>query len=75
MEFMKDALQGVPEGHRTMPDGLVTLRISPESGTLVSAENSDGVPEMFMVDHLPAAEEAGNQTPTPENQPNAEPIF
>jgi penicillin-binding protein 1A len=75
MEFMKDALQGVPEAHRTMPDGLVTLRISPESGTLVSAENPDGVPEMFMLDHLPAAEEAGNQTPTPENQPNAEPIF
>ena len=32
--------KGVPEQRRTMPDGLVSLRISPETGTLVSAENS-----------------------------------
>jgi penicillin-binding protein 1A len=75
IQFMREALQGVPEQPRTMPEGIVTLRISPETGTLVSAENPDGVPELFLVDHLPAANEAGNVVQGPESQPNSEPIF
>ena len=74
IEFMKEALKGVPEQPRTMPDGLVTLRISPETGTLVSAENADGVPEIFMVNHLPSAQDAA-LTQGPEGQQNSEPIF
>jgi penicillin-binding protein 1A len=53
--FMREALKGVPEEHRTMPDGLVTLRISPDTGMLASAENPDAILETFMVNHLPAA--------------------
>jgi penicillin-binding protein 1A len=71
IQFMREALRGVPEQHRTMPDGLVTLRISPETGTLVSAENPDGVPEIFMADHLP---DSGSMAQTPE-QASSEPIF
>ncbi len=74
IEFMKEALKGVPEQPRAMPDGLVTLRISPETGTLVSAENPDGVPEIFMVNHLPSAEDAA-LTQGPEGQQSSEPIF
>ena len=75
IHFMREALQGVPEGHRTMPDGIVTLRISPETGTLVSAENPDGIPELFMVNHLPATNEPGNVVQGPEGQASSEPIF
>jgi penicillin-binding protein 1A len=75
IQFMREALQGVPEQRRSMPDGLVTLRISPESGTLVSAENPDGVAEMFMVDHLPSADQAGTVAQGPEGQASSEPIF
>ena len=75
IQFMREALQGVPEQRRAMPDGLVTLRISPVSGTLVSAENPDGIPELFMVDHLPSAEQAGNVAQGPEAQTSSEPIF
>jgi penicillin-binding protein 1A len=76
ISFMHDALQGVPEQRRAMPDGVVTLRISPDTGTLVSAENPEGMPELFMVDHLPAAQEAGNTTQGPqEQQASSEPIF
>ena len=75
MQFMREALQGVPEQPRTMPDGLVTLRISAATGTLVSAENPDGIPELFMVNHLPAADQAGNLVQGPEGQPSGEPIF
>jgi penicillin-binding protein 1A len=71
IQFMREALRGVPEQHRTMPDGLVTLRISPETGTLVSAENPDGVPEIFMANHLP---DSGSMAQAPE-QASSEPIF
>ncbi|MGH8150400.1 MAG: penicillin-binding protein 1A [Steroidobacteraceae bacterium] len=52
--FMREALQGVPETSRPMPDGLVTLRISPTTGRLASAENPNAILETFMVNHLPA---------------------
>jgi penicillin-binding protein 1A len=73
IQFMREALKGVPEQHRAMPEGLVTLRISPETGTLVSAENSDSVPEIFMAGHLPSQEGALAQGP--EAQASSEPIF
>jgi penicillin-binding protein 1A len=72
IQFMREALRGVPEQHRTMPDGLVTLRISPETGTLVSAENPDGVPEIFMASHLP---DSASMAQGPEGQASSEPIF
>jgi penicillin-binding protein 1A len=75
IQFMGEALKGVPEQPRSMPEGLVTLRISPDTGTLVSAENPDGIPEMFMVNHLPSAEQAGTTVQGPEVQANGEPIF
>jgi penicillin-binding protein 1A len=55
MHFMRYALQGVPQSQRPMPPGIVTLRISPQTGALVSDENPEGIPEVFMASHLPAA--------------------
>jgi penicillin-binding protein 1A len=75
VQFMREALKGVPEQRRPMPDGLVTLRISPETGTLVSAENPDGVPEIFMTAHLPAAADAETGTQGPAGPASSEPIF
>ena len=73
--FMREALKGVTEQHRPMPDGVVTLRISPETGTLVSAENPNGLPEIFMADHLPSAEDAANVGQGQQAQASGEPIF
>jgi penicillin-binding protein 1A len=75
IQFMREALKGVPEQTRAMPDGLVTLRISPATGTLVSAENPDSVPEIFMANHLPSNESSGSLTQGPESQQSSEPIF
>jgi len=71
IHFMREALKGVPEYRRPMPDGIVPLRISRETGTLVSNENPDGMTELFMSDHLPAATEANSPTPAAEGQPSA----
>ena len=59
MHFMREALRGVPEVHRPMPDGLVTLRISPDTGMLASGENPDAILETFMTDHLPGGSMPG----------------
>ena len=72
---MREALKGVTEQHRLMPDGIVTLRISPENGTLVSAENPIGMPELFMADRLPSAEDASTVTQGQQAQASGEPIF
>ncbi|MGH8133776.1 MAG: peptidase, partial [Steroidobacteraceae bacterium] len=73
IEFMREALRGVPEQPRPMPEGLVTLRISPETGALVSDENPEGVPEIFMANHLPQTEPGSMQGA--EGQSSGEPIF
>jgi len=56
-------------------DGLVTLRISPQSGALVSAENPDGVPEIFPGGPPAASGDQGSMAQSAEGQPAAEPIF
>ena len=78
MSFMREALRGVPERHRAMPDGIIQLRISPDTGMLASAENHEAISEIFMVDHLPTGGTPGEEGTTPasvEGSASAEPIF
>jgi len=75
IHFMREALRGVPDRRRPMPEGLVTLRVSSQTGALVSAENPDGILETFMADHLPSGED-GSMAQSAEGSPaSAEPIF
>ncbi|HVH83499.1 MAG TPA: penicillin-binding protein 1A [Steroidobacteraceae bacterium] len=71
--FMREALRGVPEERRAMPDGIVSLRISPQTGELVSDENPSGVTEIFLANHLPQNEPGMMQSA--EGQQTGEPIF
>jgi penicillin-binding protein 1A len=64
VHFMREALRGSPEQRRPMPEGLVTLRISPDTGMLASGENPDAILETFMTDHLPGGGEQGQEGPT-----------
>ena len=76
MHFMREALKGVPELRRPMPDGVVSLRISRDTGALVSNENPDGINELFMNDHLPSAGDANSSAPGVDGPAaSAEPIF
>ncbi len=60
-----------------MPTGIVTLRVSPQTGALVSDESPDGIPEVFMANHLPtaAAQGPGATAPGAQTQTGAESIF
>jgi penicillin-binding protein 1A len=54
--FMHDALAGAPRHGVSVPDGIVTVRISPETGLLASADNPNGIMEKFIEGNLPKTE-------------------
>jgi penicillin-binding protein 1A len=78
IHYMREALRGVPEHRYEMPDGLVTLRITPDTGLLASGENPDAVLETFMTDHLPSGGqfgEEGSTTADTEQNSTSESLF
>jgi penicillin-binding protein 1A len=54
--FMHEALAGAPQHKVPVPDGIVTVRISPETGLLASADNPNGIMEKFIEGNLPKSE-------------------
>ncbi|MGH8230741.1 MAG: penicillin-binding protein 1A [Steroidobacteraceae bacterium] len=76
--FRREALRDQPDRPRPLPPGLVSLRISPKTGALAGANDTDAIYETFMEDHLPPASNASNGVPgaTPQNLPTSgEPLF
>jgi penicillin-binding protein 1A len=64
--FMHEALAGARKHGPPVPDGIVTVRISPETGMLASADNPNGIMEKFIDGSLPKAESyegPNNQNP------------
>jgi penicillin-binding protein 1A len=53
IDFMRVALDGVPEEALAQPDGLVTVRIDPESGLRASASQPGAVFETFRSENVP----------------------
>lgn len=77
--FMREALRSQPEQLRPLPPGLVQARISPRTGELAPASESDAINETFMEDHMPTAgnpatQLPGTQVPTPGGS-GSEPLF
>jgi penicillin-binding protein 1A len=73
--FMQQALAGAPRHWVPVPDGIVTVRISPETGFLASADNPNGIMEKFIEGNLPKAENyegPGNQNPMTDGE---KPLF
>jgi penicillin-binding protein 1A len=54
--FTHSALAGAPKHMFPMPDGIVTVRISPDTGLLASADDPNGIMEKFIEGTLPKAE-------------------
>ncbi len=72
--FMRDALAGLPQHRRPMPDGVVTARVRRDSSEL----GDDAPPEFeyFLADHLPAGVTGeGTAEGEPPPQKYEEPIF
>ena len=54
--FMHEALQGSPRHGVPVPDGIVTVRINPQTGFLASSDNPNGIMEKFIEGSLPKSE-------------------
>jgi penicillin-binding protein 1A len=84
VDFMREALRGVPEKQRTIPEGIVEMKVNANTG---GTDNADLAPmfEYFRADMLPTPEGyQGGETvgpqdidPTSPDQPQAgsDPIF
>jgi penicillin-binding protein 1A len=62
--FMHEALAGVAKRGVPVPDGIVSVRISPDTGLLASSDNPNGIMEKFIEGNLPKSElyEGPNQS-------------
>jgi penicillin-binding protein 1A len=74
IDFMRVALDGVPEESLAQPEGLVTVRIDPESGLRASASQPGAVFETFRAENVPrqglvetATSPGSTATTTPES--------
>jgi penicillin-binding protein 1A len=54
--FMHQALAGTARRGVPVPDGIVSVRISPETGLLASSDNPNGIMEKFIEGNLPKPE-------------------
>lgn len=53
MSYMENALAGVSEVEIAQPDGLVSVRIDPETGLLASPQSQNGIVEIFRIETAP----------------------
>jgi len=54
IDFMGSALSGRPESQWPRPNGLVTVRIDPETGEMTGPDNPEAIFETFHEERLPA---------------------
>ena len=61
IDFMRVALEGRPELVRERPPGMVSVRISPETGLRAQAGDADAIFEIFPADKVPPMADNGEQ--------------
>ena len=60
IDYMRVALEDVPELHREPPPGLVTVRIDPVTGLLAPSGQSDAIFETFRQEQVPTRYSTGS---------------
>lgn len=55
IDFMKTALNGIPEQMPRQPDGLVTVLVDPDTGERVGSDRTDAINEFFLEENVPPA--------------------
>ena len=72
IQFMADALEGLPDQVPELPAGLVQARINPDTGLLAALDNPGAIMEVFQAGRLPEMEasvEGADQDVTTEENP------
>jgi penicillin-binding protein 1A len=67
VDYMREALAGLPEHPLPQPAGVVTVRIDPETGLSAAPGNANAVFETFYSENVPSPAETG---PAPTNTTN-----
>ncbi len=63
IDYMRVALDGVPELPSEPPEGLVSVRIDPNTGRFAGADNPDAIFELFRAENVPQQQEQeGNES-------------
>lgn len=55
MDFMRVALKGVPDVEPTQPDGIVTVRIDPQTGAKATSNTEGALYELFRSEYVPGS--------------------
>ena len=63
IDFMREALDGLPAHAMERPPGIVDVRINPETGLLAPTRREGTIFEKFRMDHVPDAEQARPEVP------------
>lgn len=74
MDFMKVALEGVPEDTRQQPSDVVTLKIDPRTGEAASPDQQNAIFEYFLADHAPTARASSQTAPDIDSKQPVRPI-
>ncbi|AGN11370.1 penicillin-binding protein [Simiduia agarivorans SA1 = DSM 21679] len=53
IDFMAEALKGIPEQHRRQPDGIITVRIDPKTGKRAQPGSQGALFEIFKAENAP----------------------
>lgn len=61
IDFMGEALEGTPESSPEQPEGIVRVRIDPDSGRRLRDGQPGGISEIFRADNLPPYQERSVQ--------------
>ncbi|MDG2090016.1 MAG: PBP1A family penicillin-binding protein [Gammaproteobacteria bacterium] len=75
IDFMEDALVDSPISTMAQPDGIVTVRINPETGFRAQANEEDTLFEVFREEHQPLGADDANALNDPDSLENEEEIF
>ncbi|HEY3486656.1 MAG TPA: hypothetical protein VGL10_01190, partial [Gammaproteobacteria bacterium] len=59
IDYMKVALEGVPEQLSPQPEGIVSIRIDAETGLLAGNQTKEAIFELFRADTAPTEESTG----------------
>ena len=74
IDFMRVALDGVPEATRPQPPGVVTLKIDPRTGEPAASDDQNAIFEYFLAEHAPTSIGTGQPNPDSGSKQPVRPI-
>ena len=53
IDYMRTALEGLPESHPAQPPGVLSMKIDARTGALATGTQDDAIFEYFLEEHAP----------------------